>query len=312
MRVEARAEVLQERVPKTYRFVPIQDYFYPAGGWCEQHNTEFCPEAGHEGLCIRWRAEWWYVFAGVGRYRLKVPINIRSEMPGSGHVLAFAKVKAMINVGWGTWIISNNRSFTVYADGNVAFKVEDEKIAQGDNAWIENRYLPKVDISNNERLDVELWSRLLVATGGFRTHMAEPMITIEYVPETPPEPATVRVYVYDRQTNRAVGGALVQLLSGSKIVAQGTTDRSGTVTFTNVPAGVEGVSYALKVVKSGYEVYEEAVEVKPGENSFLVALVPTPVSIPEWVKYAVVGGIVVVGGGVAMAALRRERIVVVK
>lgn len=304
----ARAEALQGRVPRTFRLAPVQDWLYPAGGWCEQHEADFCREAGHEGICVRWWSAWWHFYPSVGRFRLKAPINIRQAMPGSGHVITFAKLRAMIVRGWWVWVIANDRSFTIYADESVAFRAEGAKVAQGENSWAENNYIMNVDISRNERLDVELWACLRVVTGEATSHLADVSITIEYVPEVPPEPATVRVYVYNRQTGRAVGGALVQLLSGSKVVAQGYTRGDGTVAFSNVPAGEEGVSYTLRVAKSGFEVYEEAVEVRPGENSFAVGLVPIPPPpAPEWLKYAVVGGLALVGGGVAMAAMRRER-----
>ncbi|MEM2163692.1 MAG: carboxypeptidase-like regulatory domain-containing protein [Candidatus Bathyarchaeia archaeon] len=311
MRVyHARSETLQEKVTKTFRFVPVTNWFYPSGAWCNQHNTDFCPEAGHEGICIRWSIIWSSFFKSIGEYRLKTPIDIKSTMPGTGHTLTFAKIKAMINIDpypW-TWIFDNLRGFIIYADGNEVFKAENEKINQGLNTWYENNFPMKIDISYNRTLDVKLWSVLSCLTGSFRTHLAEPSITIEYIPETPPQPATVRIYVYNRQTGQPVSGALVQLLSGNKVVAQGYTGGDGWVAFQNVPAGIEGVSYMLRVTKGGFETYEEAVDVKPGENSFNVPLVPIPTPpLPEWVKYFIIGSVVVVGGGVAIAALRRPK-----
>jgi len=312
----ARPEVLAEKVPKTFKLFPVADYFYPAGGWCHQHNTEFCPEPGHEPNCIRWHVAWSDIFAGVGTYKLKTPIRIKDQMPGTGHMLTFAQFDGMLKIGWGTWITEHSRSFTIYADSDVAFRVEGDKISHGDNTWITNKYPMKVDISRYDTLDVELWQKLTVLTGGFSAHWANTLITVEYVPTTPPTPATVHIYVYDRQTSKPVGGALVQLLSGNKIVAQGYTGSDGLVTFQNVPGGEEGVSYTLLVAKSGYEDYKDEVEVVPGENSFRVPLVPIPTPpLPDWVKWLAIGSAVVVVGGVAIAATRKPakpEVVVVK
>jgi hypothetical protein len=140
------------------------------------------------------------------------------------------------------------------------------------------------------------------------------MLTVEYIPATPPEPATVHIYVYNRQTSSAVGGALVQLLSGNKIVAQGYTAGDGWVVLKNVPAGAEGVSYTLLVAKGGYEEYKDSVDVVPGENSFRVALVPSPSPPIPW-EWIIGGAAIVVIGGVAIAATRKrpeERIIVVR
>jgi hypothetical protein len=140
------------------------------------------------------------------------------------------------------------------------------------------------------------------------------MLTVEYIPETPPQPATVHIYVYNQETAAPVDGALVQLLSGNKIVAQGYTGRDGWVTLHNVPAGVEGVSYTLLVTKSGYEEYKESIDVVPGENTFRVALVPKPAAPIPW-EWIIAGAAVVVIGGVAIAATRKkpeERVIVVK
>jgi hypothetical protein len=236
-------------------------------------------------------------------------------MPGSDHKLTFASIEALIDIGWGTWITQNDRSLTIYGDNDILFKAEGEKIAQGDKTWITNNFkdLDK-PITNYKTLDVELFARVSCVTGGFSTHYRNVMLTVEYVPETPPQPATVRIYTYNRQTAAAVGGALVQLLSGNKVVAEGYTGRDGWVTLYNVPAGVEGVSYTLLVTKSGYEEYKESIDVVPGENTFRVALVPKPAAPIPW-EWIIGGAAIVVIGGVAIAATRKkpeEKVIVVR
>jgi len=312
----AHPEVMMDRVPKTFKFTPVADWWYPAGGWCHQHNTDFCPLPGHEPDCIRFYVEWWYPFKGVGTYRLKTPIDVKGTMPGSDHKLTFASIEALIDIGWGTWITQNDRSLTIYGDNDILFKAEGEKIAQGDKTWVTNNFKDiNKPITNYNTLDVELFARISNVTGAFSTHYRNVILVVEYIPATPPQPVTVHIYVYNQETATPVGGALVQLLSGNKIVAQGYTGRDGWVTFRNVPAGIEGVSYMLLVTKSGYEEYKESIDVVPGENSFKVALVPKPAAPIPW-EWIIGGAAVVVIGGVAIAAATRkkpeERVIVVK
>jgi hypothetical protein len=306
---------LLDKVPKTFKFTPVADWWYPTDGWCHQHNTDFCPLPGHEPNCIRFNVEAWYLFKGVGTYRLKTPIDIQGTMPGSDHKLTCASIDALIDVGPLTWITQNDRSLTIYGDTDILFKAEGEKIAQGDKTWITNNFKDiNKPIANYKTLDVELFACISVLTGAFSTHYSNVMLTVEYIPTTPPEPATVHIYVYDRQTSKPVGGALIQLLSGSKVVAEGYTGGDGWVTFNNVPAGVEGVSYTLDIMKSGYVEYKDSIDVVPGENSFRFALTPVPSPPIPW-EWIIAGAAVVVIGGVAIAATRKkpeEKVIVVR
>jgi hypothetical protein len=299
----ARPEVLQNKVPKTFKFTPVADYWYLKSG----AHTSFCPESGHDPNCIRFEMQWFYVPVCYGYWYLKTPIDVKSQMPGSGHTLIFAQFDSMIRVGWGTWILQNSRGFQVLnADTrDVLWEVWDEKIMQGDNTWTTNKYPLKVDVSTVAKIDVGLIGVLRCLTGAFNTHFANMFVTFEYVPTTPPEPATVHIYVYDRQTSKPIGGALVQLLSGQKVIAQGYTGGDGWVTFNNVPAGVEGVSYTLDIMKSGYVEYTDSIDVVPAENSFKFALTPVPSPPIPW-EWIIAGAAVVVIGGVAIAATRRK------
>jgi len=305
----ARPEVLQGRVSKTVKLIPVKDYWYLVEGI----NTHPCPEPGHDPNCIRFEAS--LIQGSRGVWRLKVPIDVYRSMPGSGHVLALAQLDSMIRIGWGTWIVKNDRAFSVVdADtGDVLWEAVNEMIFQGDGKFETNTYKPNVSVSGIRRIDVVLSSLMLCVTGGFSTHFANMMLTFEYVPDKPPEPATVKVYVYDRQTNRPVRGAFVQILAGDKVVAEGYTGWDGWAVFSNVPACEEGTGYALLVSKSGYHEHKDVIEVFPGENSFRVALTPMPSPPIPW-EWILAGVAVVTIGGVAIAsaARRRPEVVVVR
>ena len=313
----AKPEVLAGKVPKTFKLWPTNVLWYLVGG----HNTWICDEHVEPDVgpyCIKFAHEWDWFWVGKGIWRLKSPINIRTEMPGTGHMLTYVELKSMYRLGWGTWVLQNGRRLSIYGDETEVWRVEGAKIVQRKDGFPPdaenpNKYSIKVDVSPYSKLDVELWASNEVFTGYLETHYANVLLTVEYVPETPPEPATVKVYVYNRQTGSAIIGAYVALLSGNKIVASGYTGSDGWVTLHNIPAGVEGVSYTLLVTAGGFHEYKDSVDVVPGENMFRVALAPVPAPpIPwEWV----VGGIAaVVIGGVVIATMRRRAppVVVVK
>jgi hypothetical protein len=115
------------------------------------------------------------------------------------------------------------------------------------------------------------------------------------------EKATVRVCVKDAKTNRAIPLASVELWS-DRLVKSGRTGLSGCTTLTDVPTTKTGTRYKLVVSAFGYESTSQPVMVLPGFNDFEVKLER---SIPEWVKWGVIGAGVVVVGGTLMAYARR-------
>ncbi|MEW6498346.1 MAG: hypothetical protein AB1589_38470, partial [Cyanobacteriota bacterium] len=235
----AKPEVLAEKVPKTFKLFPIVDWWYLKSGY----YAEVCPESGHSPNCIRFVREWWMPLRAHGHWYLKTPIDIISAMPGTDHKLTFAQIDSMIRIGWGTWIVRNDRVFRALGNSDVVWGVEGEAITQGDRTFVTNKYAINRSIAGYEKLDTYLYASLDCLTGAFNTHFACPLITVEYVPTVPPTPATVRIFVYNRQTGKPVWRAYVSLLSGDKVVASGYTGLNGWVTFENVPAGTEGVSY---------------------------------------------------------------------
>lgn len=298
----ARVKALEDRVPRTFKFYPVRDWWYLIAGG----NTEYCTESGHDPNCIKFVCNWYQGFT-AGVWGLKTPIRVVDEMPGSNHKLTYFELDAMVRVGWGTICPRLDRFVGVLnADTeDFVWSVGSDQITLGERQWYTNKYNLRIDVSNVKRLDVQFGAGIIVLTGGLDVHFAKILMTVEYVPETPPEPATVSVYVYNRQNGKPVGGARVQLLSGNKVVADGYTGRDGWVTFSGVPAGVEGVSYTLWVLASGYYEYRDAIDVVPGVNRFTIGLTPVPtIPIPwEWI---IAGSVVVVGGGVAMALARRR------
>jgi hypothetical protein len=301
-------EALGERLSKAFSLYPVQNYWYLENG----SNTEFCPD--HFPDCIRFRYEWWFPTPGAGTWSLKAPINPQSECPGTDHRLLSFQVDGWFSNYW-AFGIGDKRKITVRdvrTTDNI-WSVEDQSISMGDHTWITNFYSIKKDVSKYTSLNVSLWAGIACTTGGIERHFARMIMTIDYVPSVPPQPATVTIFVKNRETAMGISGAYVALKSGNLVVAQAYTDFSGKVVFHNVPAGVEGVSYTLVATASGFEDYSDAVDILPGDNSLTINMVPKPLAIPtEWI---IAGGAVLVIAGVAVAMGMRgkgERIVVVR
>jgi hypothetical protein len=115
------------------------------------------------------------------------------------------------------------------------------------------------------------------------------------------EKATVKACVKDAKTNRAIPLASVELWS-DRLVKSGRTGLSGCVTLTDVPTARTGVRYKLIVSAFGYGSTSQPVTVLPGFNDFEVKL---EWSVPEWVKWGIIGSGVIVIGGTIMAYARR-------
>jgi hypothetical protein len=304
-------EALGERDTKTYSLYPVQDYWFKNTGF----YTEFCDV--HRPDCIRFRCEWWFPEHGTGQWDLRIPINPQ-ELSGTDQRLKTFQVDGLAT-NYFAWVGVDKRQITVWdtKTKDVIWYVKDQQISLGDNAWYTNRYplsgSLNIDVSRYTSLDVNLYADIACSTGGIERHFARMIMTIDYVPSVPPQPATVTILVKNRETARGISGAYVALKSGNQVVAQAYTDFSGKVVFHNVPAGVEGSSYTLVATASGFEDYSDAVDILPGDNSLTINMVPKPLAIPtEWI---IAGGAVLVIAGVAVAMGMRgkgERVVVVR
>jgi hypothetical protein len=115
------------------------------------------------------------------------------------------------------------------------------------------------------------------------------------------EKAEVRVCVKDANTNRAIPLASVELWS-DRLVKSGRTGLSGCTTLSGVPTAKTGIRYKLVASAFGHASTSTSVTVVPGFNDFEVKLVW---SVPEWLKWGIIGAGAVVIGGTAIAYTRR-------
>jgi hypothetical protein len=293
--------VLELRVTKTFLLAPAEEkwYVYTPG----RQNTDVCRLQGHYPNCIAYTSCW--SSAAAGGWRLRSPIDVQREMPGTGHVLEELLLDSMVIRDWCAWPVINLRRVTVYEGDAKVFEALNERISQGDGQWVRNVF--RIGASVSGVIDVELNAYTAVMTCCYSQHFANVALKFSYVPSETPSPATVRAYVYDSQTGSPVPFARVSVMSGSTAVGEAITGIDGWAEIRNVPATSEGIQYVLSVVSAGYWPKEVQITVYPGVNEFKVGLERSPAAAaPWWLPYAVGGAVVAV---VAYAAWRlRERL----
>lgn len=307
-----------ERV-KTFAFYPVENYWRAV----EAAQSEPCQEPWHKldggSRCIRVWMRWDSPVGGHGRWRLKNPISIRGECPGSNHRITSLRLKTLAQVDNGLYWAFYRR-ISILADNVEVWKAEGDQIPLIRDKESFVAFSPNTDVSLHNYVDIELDVYAYYLVGGFiAAHYFDIEMDISYFTEEPPQTGVVEVYVTNAETGRPVGGATVEILSGEQVIAGGRTDMSGKATFPNVEAEANGSNYVLRVTASGYYERRMGITVKPNvTNRFEVTLDPKPFSwedltLTQWI---LIGGAVIVIGGVAMAAMGRaagrERIMVVK
>ena len=262
-----------------------------------------------EGRSMCFRADnAWFESPVAGTWHLKVPVNLKTEMPGTNHKILTVHIKGLYSVGWGTWYHGGSDLF-IYLDGVKIW--EYGGLSHGNGQWDFNDLPINQAVTGNE-IDLRLFQHWAAETGTIELHDAELKLDMEYYSETPPETATVKLTVANSQTGGLVKGAYVALMSGARIVASGYTD-DGNVVFNNIEEG----SYTVKVLAGGYYDFEQSIDVEPPSVWYTIKIVPIPVTpVPTWVYWAV-GGVAALGAVTVIPSLIRrkgeeERVVVVK
>lgn len=271
------------------------DGHVPSPWKCPDHlNTE------GRSLCFRTGDVWYSPVHPEGWWRLKLPVNIPSVMPGSRQKLLTVGIKGMKKLGWGTYFHGSS-DVEVLLDGAKIF--EHKGLGHGDWAWELNNLEVMLSLEGGISLDVGLWQAWVAETGSIELHDAELRLDAEYYSVIPPETAEVRITVRNSKTRTLVKGARVALMSGTRVVAESFTD-GGEVNFLRVDEG----SYSIKVLASGYYEFEQAVDVEPPSTWYEVRIVPVekePTS--DWVTYAVIGVGTIAALSIVPPLLKRER-----
>lgn len=303
----SRRASLDRKLPYTIELTPIVENWYLKDGF----DTNICPE--HSG-CIKFVSDALHPHFGWGLWKLKEPINLEDKMSGSEHELIHVSFDTMQRLSWGAQVHLHKREFRMPSG---LWKASDREIIFGDKTFKTNKYTPEVDISGQSEIGFELWNEIRMWAGATDIHYRNMKAVVEYVPETPPEPATVNIRVLNQETGNPVSGAYVAFMSGDQIIRRAHSDDNGWATLTGIDAVPDGLPYDLKIRKNGYEVFTGTIEVYPGSQEFEKQLVPKPTPPTPWWVWPAVGGVVLLGGVTMLPRLtggggRRGETIVVK
>jgi hypothetical protein len=232
---------------------------------------------------------------------LKEPLRLeRTLPPGSANPMLDKAV--IYTMACGGPYISTTRVYRVESDKGVLVEKDLDMGSCGSWNKIEAPDQP-LDLSGVRELNARIGANLATApllSAEFHFMGMELVVSAE-VGEDVIEKADVRVCVKDANTNRAIPLASVELWS-DRLVKSGRTGLSGCTTLSDVPTTKTGIRYKLVVSAFGYASTSTSVTVVPGFNDFEVKLVW---SVPEWLKWGIIGAGAVVIGGTVMAYTRR-------
>jgi len=293
-------------VGKVFQLWPVDQWWNLVSG----NNAGACPESSHEGKCLILHTTWNSIQPAFGTFNLKTKINVLGSMPGSDHKLSKVYLRSMIDKSNWSVVTINEREIQIKSGDQVIFERGTSDIKQGEKTWYENEWKNlNILLGSTSDIDVILSAGLSVITSWANTHYSSIELNFRYVPNTPPELSSVKIYVYNKQTGKPISGALVQILDEDTIVGEGKTGMDGYVTINGVPALPEGITYSLDVTYTGlfgnYTKYEGAITVTPGDNSFRVPMTPVTGGIP-W-NYIIIGAGIIIGGGVLYGLLGRKK-----
>lgn len=271
----------------------------PEVPWGEKSPVR-CPD--HPGRCLKADNNWFETKTS-GTWKLRVPIDVKTEMAGEKQKVLSLNTKGLWVQGFGTiwWLYGSDIS--LIADEAIIFKYSG--LSHSENQWATNPLTVNKMIDAVTSLGLALYQVVDVQSGYLAWHDADITISCEYYVETPPSKGDVEVTVIDAETIRPLNNILVRLMSGTVAVRSGYTDASGMVTWTNVDEGSYMLSvrgYPATLWSKGYESLEMAVSVVADVTNAFTAELPSipPPPIP-WYVWAGVG---VAGVGIGLAMLK--------
>lgn len=269
---------------KTFLSTEFKD---PEVPWGEKAPVR-CPD--HPDTCLKADNNWFDTKTS-GWWRLRVPIDVKAEMPGINQKVLTLNTKGLWIQGWGTiwWLYGSE--IRLYGDGAEIFWYSG--LSHSENRWAENLLTVNKKIDAITSLGLGLYQVVDVNAGYLAWHDADITLCCEYYSDIIPSKGDVEVTVVDAETFSPLNNIRVRLMSGTVVIRSGYTDANGIVSWTSVDEGsymlrVQG--YPASLFSKGYESLDIAVKVLPNVlNSFEVELpsIP-PVQIP-WYAWAGAG-----------------------
>lgn len=279
--------------PPSYAFEPVVcgPTFLP---------PDRCPQ--HEG-CFRCRDNVLTAQEQCGTWKMRLPMDMLSEMPGVNQKLTLIGAKAMFDgkKGWGGWLTAHMRLIGDGAEIYRTPKLEIPRLRWEEDA---NTFNINLDIGGYAELEIRLHQHAVCRPpeSYVAIHVAKMILSGLYYTDVPPERGDVTINVTNCETGAFISNALVTLKSGAVVVARKYTN-GGSVTFSNIDVG----SYTIKVVKGEYEPLTDSIEVIVPAVEYDVCLMPIPVAPLPWWAIPAVAGTVVIGGVATISGMRKAR-----
>jgi len=244
-----------------------------------------CPE--HPDRGFKAYSEWW-MLPTEGTWRLRVPINVKSVMPGEKQKILSLNIKGLYRV-WNAISWEAGADIILYGDNVEIFRYNG--LSHGNNKWVDNPLTVNRMIDNINNLDIALHQLARShLTGSVEIHDADITISCEYYTTEPPGKGDVEVIVIDAQKRTPLRNINVRIMAGTRVVRDGYTDRTGKVLFKNIDEG----SYVLHIAgipptywSGGYQGLDLEITVEPDVLNSYTAELPPLSRIPlPWYVYA--------------------------
>ena len=232
------------------------------------------PKVSHEyldpvtGRPLAFRAAYFAPNTTVwGSWYLNDPINLGYVMPGINRKILRVASQGLYEGSYGVGGGIQNSFIRLFADDGEIFM--SPKLRHGNNVWVINEFIVNQNVDQFSNLNFNVKQE--VQANAPSTTVVENdgyfIIEGEYYTETPPARATVMINVFDRDNQTNISGADVSIMNGPIVIAKDFTNGGGVI-FNNIDEG----SYSLKVRKSGYEPYEQSIQVISPEVIYDVSL----------------------------------------
>lgn len=192
---------------------------------------------------------------GAGWWDLNTPINIPTQMPGTGQKLTGFHYECMHQYGFGCGPSDVGTSVILIKNGGTFY---DQRVNCPKDAWFLGDVNLTEDLTTNLQLNVSLFqiTGAITCLSWAKVHFRNFYLTGVYYSEIPPPTATVEIDVTDLDTGMGISEAEVRLLSEVYNYGPAYTD-GGMATLTNVNYG----TYTLKISKSQYKTLSTPISV---------------------------------------------------
>lgn len=235
-------------------------------------------------------------FRSAGTWKLVNPVNL------GAYPMPLKQILTLKIHGWQEWGMFYNGA----AEGDISIVVDGTKVFHSaiqrggkDFPGVLNSFVfnPPIDVTNAKTLDLQLWQTCFANIAWINVHDSSLFLSMVGYDDTPSPTAALQFTVTNKQTGAPLANAHVVVLAGNRVVADGRTDLTGSVSFSNVDEG----SYEVVITASGYHELGQSMAVKAPSTWYRLSLTPMPPI--DWMAWLMENWYVPVGVGAGVLVL---------